>query len=390
MNRGVWAALAAILCSITQISPLRAETGVTDDTIRIGVFAPLSGSALLFGKGLIGVDAYYRSVNESGGINGRKIELVREDDGCDPAKGIAAIKKLIGDDNVFMIHGGMCSNVVMAGLPEITRAGIPYMDIAAAASQISNPIRPNVFQPLPNTGVVGRTMIDFAMTKPNARKIAIVSHSDEWGKSNHDPAVARLKEKYNLEPVADLALERGSTDATPQILKLRNAGADVIVLLLYPAEAAIFVRDAMKYGVKTPMLCSQGTSLAEIEERVGTPDAVANVYTFSALAGALDGPEMAPWRDMVAKYFPQQRPEEAVFNGIGGAIAVVDALKLAGRDLTREGFIAALNKTTALKTGVLSVPITFTPTEHAGVSSGGMMTLVGGKTVLVASWPVGK
>jgi branched-chain amino acid transport system substrate-binding protein len=123
---------------------------------------------------------------------------------------------------------------------------------------------------------------------------------------------------------------------------------------------------------------------------VGTPDAVANVYTFSALAGALDGPEMAPWREMVAKYFPQQRPEEAVFNGIGGAIAVVDALKLAGRDLTREGFIAALNKTTALKTGVLSVPITFTPTEHAGVSSGGMMTLVGGKTVLVASWPVGK
>lgn len=387
VNRA-WA--LAVACCVMVPSLARAEQGVTDDTIRIGVFAPLSGPALLFGKGLIGVEAYYRSINDQGGINGRKIQLVPEDDGCDPAKGIGAIKKLIGDDQVFAIHGGMCSNVVMAVLPEIVRSGIPYMDIAAAASQISNPVRPNVFQPLPDTTVVGQTMVDFAMTRPGARKIAIVSHSDEWGKSNHDPAVARLKEKYGLDPVADVALERGSTDATPQILRLRNAGADVILLMLYPAETAIFVRDAAKYGGKTPMLCSQGTSLAEIEDRVGNPAAVANVYTFSALAGALDGSEMAPWRTMVTKYFPQQRPEEAVYNGIGGAVAMVDGLKAAGHDLTRENFLAALNKTSDLNSGVLSVPITFTATNHSGVQSGGMMTLVDGRTVLVPTWPTDK
>lgn len=385
-----WVAAAAALIWATQASPVHAEQGITDTTIRIGVFAPLSGAATLFGKGLIGIDAYYRDVNDHGGINGRKIELVREDDGCDPAMGIAAVKKLIGGDNVFLIHGGMCSNVVMAGMPEIVRSGIPYMDIAAAASQISEPYHPNVFQPLPNTRVVGATMVDFAMTKPGAKKIAIVSHSDEWGKSNHDPAVARLKDKYHLDPVADLALERGTTDATAQILRLRNAGADVILLMLYPAETAIFVRDAAKYGLRTPILCSQGTSLAEIEERVGNPAAVANVYTFSALGGALDGPEMAKWRDLVAKYYPEQRPEEAVYNGIGGAIAVVDALRQAGPDLTRAKFLAALDQTSDLHTGVLSVPITFTTTDHAGVKNGGMMTLVGGKTVLVSSWPAGK
>jgi branched-chain amino acid transport system substrate-binding protein len=391
MSRKVWlTAAAAMVCWFAQAVPATAEEGVTDDTIRIGVFAPLSGSATLFGKGLIGVEAYYRDVNAHGGINGRKIEIVREDDGCDPAKGIAAIKKLIGQDHVFMIHGGMCSGVVLAGLPEIVRAGIPYMDIAAAASGISNPYHANVFQPLPNTGVVGQTMVDFAMTKPNAQKIAIVSHSDEWGKSNHDPAVARLKEKYNLAPIADLTLERGDTDATPQILKLRNSGADVILLMLYPAETAIFVRDAYKYGVRTAILCSQGTSLAEIEDRVGNPAAVANVYTFSALAGALDGPEMEKWRALLKQYFPDQRPEEAVFNGIGGAAAVVNALKLAGRDLTRAHVLEQLNKTTDFHTGVLSVPITFTNTDHAGVKSGGMMTLIDGKTALVASWPAKK
>lgn len=67
------------------------------------------------------------------------------------------------------------------------------------------------------------------------------------GKSNHDPAVAELKSKYNLDPVLDLSMARGSADSTPQVLKLRAAAPDVIIAILYPAELAIFERDAYKY-----------------------------------------------------------------------------------------------------------------------------------------------
>lgn len=90
------------------------------------------------------------------------------------------MKKLISQDKVFMIHGGSCSNVVLAVEPLIAQAGLLYVDGAAAASQIAAPARPNVFQPVPNTDTVGRAMVDFAMSKPGARKIALISHPDEW------------------------------------------------------------------------------------------------------------------------------------------------------------------------------------------------------------------
>ena len=88
---------------------------MTGDTIKIGSFGPLTGPNYLFGKLVMnGVEVVYNEVNKAGGINGRKLVLVREDDRCDPATAIAAVKKLIHQDQVFMINGGGCSNAAIA------------------------------------------------------------------------------------------------------------------------------------------------------------------------------------------------------------------------------------------------------------------------------------
>src|SRR5688572_22265195 len=156
------------------------KTGVTKDTIKIGMFGPLSGSNASFAKGVYGPIAIYKDINEKGGINGRKLEIILEDDACDGDKAIGAVKKLVEQDKVFMLHGGWCSASVMKARPEIEkRLAVPYMNIASASAAISTPLVRNIFQPAPTSKTIGETLVAFAMTKPGVKKIALVTQPDE-------------------------------------------------------------------------------------------------------------------------------------------------------------------------------------------------------------------
>src|SRR5882762_2296442 len=89
--------------------------GVTADTIKIGTFGALTGPGYLYGKlPMNGVEVVFDEINKAGGINGRKLQLVREDDRCDPTAAIGAVKKLVEQDQVFAIIGGGCSNATFA------------------------------------------------------------------------------------------------------------------------------------------------------------------------------------------------------------------------------------------------------------------------------------
>lgn len=360
--------------------------GVTRDTIKIGVISPMTGSAALFGKSAFGVEALYKKVNDQGGINGRKIEIIREDDGCDPARGLAAVKKLVSQDQVFAINGIACSGVAMAVKQDIVKTDVPLMIMSAASDAVSMPTVANIFQAVPTTSVVGRTMIDFAMSKAGTDKIAFVSHSDDWGKSNREPAIAQLKQKYGQEPVLNLTMERGSSDATPQILQIRNSGAQAVVLMMYPSEVAIFVRDAAKYGLNLPIFCPMSISLEDTRDRAGGMEAVKNLYVFYPYVGAFDSPEMIAWADLIKKYYPGERIESFSFLGMGSTATVIEALKKAGPDLTRAKFMDALNQIKDFDTGVLSAPVTLTAQDHAGIKGGAMATFRDGKVVVLKSW----
>lgn len=361
-------------------------TGLTKDTIKIGVFGPMTGSAALFGKSVFGVEAVLREVNDKGGIHGRKIEIVREDTACDPARGLAAYKKLVAQEQVFAINGGLCSGVMMALKGEIEKSKVPFVVIGAASPAISRPLVANLFHPVATTDDVGRTMIDYAMSRPDTTKIAFVSHSDDWGKSNRDPAVAHLKEKYRLDPVADLTMERGSSDATPQIMRLRSAGAEFVVLMMYPAEVAVFMRDAYKYGLKVPVLGPQSISLEDTRDRAGGIAAVRNMAVYYPYAHPIHSPEMEKWGKLINKYYPSERVESFSFLGMSGTYALVKALQDVGPDLTREKLIAALDSIKDFESGISSVPISFSPQNHAGIRGGAMAKFRGDEIVVVKKW----
>jgi branched-chain amino acid transport system substrate-binding protein len=381
------ALILSIITFATVPASAQDKTGVTSDTIKIGMFGPMTGVASVIQKEVYGSAAIYKDVNDHGGINGRKIELVIEDDGCNPNKGIAAVKKLIYQDQVFLIHGGWCSSVPLAIKAELGKnPQMPYLVLGAASAAISSPVQPNIFHPIVTTQVAGEQMVEFALTKPGAKRFAIIRHSDEFGTIYAKAAIDRLKE-HGIEPVIISALERGETGATAQALAIKEAAPDVVLAFLYPTEFAIYLREAYKYSLKTTTVGSTAASIDDTNRLVGIPAALKDVYAAWPLASGLTSPELSNFAAIFKKYYPSESLDMHSFYSMGGAIAIVEVLKRLGPDVTRERFIAELNKLTNFSTGVQSGPINFTPEDHRGIRSIKMIGLVKQREVLFDRYP---
>jgi branched-chain amino acid transport system substrate-binding protein len=364
-------------------SGLAAEPGVTADTIKIGMFGPLTGSVSLWGYPINnGAIAVYNSVNAAGGINGRKIEVVDEDDACDPAKAVAAVKKLIVRDDVFAIHGGTCSAAVMAAKDDIIDAKVPYVVMAATLDEISKPVNKYIFTTtMPGSGD-GLVLARFVSSMPQVKTVAIVKHSDQWADTKSGAFVAALDKRIKIATTEQL--DRKVTDAVSQVLRIKQFNPDVVVAFTYPAETAVLLRDARKYGLTVPFMgTSSVMDLADLSERAGGPEVMKQVYAASFLTAPPGSAQSAKWGDIYKASFPHDKLQTLSFFGMSGALLVVDALKRAGRDLTREKFIQALETTKDLDAGPAHCTITITPENHQGCTQGTMWSFVDGHVVPV-------
>jgi branched-chain amino acid transport system substrate-binding protein len=359
-------------------------TGITDTTIRIGMFGPMTGPQSSWGTPVHdGAIMVYQEVNAKGGINGRKIEVVQEDGGCDAAPTLGAVKKLIFVDKVFMINGGICSGATMAARPEVIDNKVPMVLFAASLDAITAPVAHYVFTVAPTGRYDGVSMATFAKSIPGLKRVAVVSHADDWAKAKYEGFVETAK-SAGIEIVANETLDKNVTDATAQVLAIKRANPDAVLLLTYPGPSAAFLRDAHKYNLKTKFIGNNSLiDLAALSERAGGADAVRTTYVTSALVGPLASKELAPYETMLKTNFPSDSIKADSFYGTASAIVVVEALKRAGRDLTREKFIAALEGLRGFDSGIAPCPISLSPANHQGCQSQTIWTLRDGKIVNV-------
>jgi branched-chain amino acid transport system substrate-binding protein len=340
------------------------QPGVTADTIKIGTFGALTGPGYLYGKLVMnGVEVMFDEINAAGGVNGRKLQLIREDDRCDPAAAIAAIQKLVHQDQVFALIGGGCSNATFAARESIENAKIPTVIFASVHDGITVPPAPNIFSTALTSSIESQAQLAFAQQQ-GAKRIAIISMRDAWGRARYNPLLDAFKAK-GITPVADEELAPDANDATAQVLRLKAANADAVLMVLYPKPAAVFVRDSQKLGFK-PLNVGQ-TGIADpvaFEEQVGVPGATATFRTISMVKYTPDDPAVDKWRKMIEAKFPGDRL--SVFNlfGIGSSQVLVEALKRAGKDITREKVIASLASIKDFKTDVYPGPISCSETDH--------------------------
>ena len=164
-----------------------------------------------------------------------------------------------------------------------------------------------------------------------------------------------------------MALERGQTDATSQVLRLKAAQPDFILVILYEPEQVVFLRDAHKFGLEVPKIGSLGGDFRNTEARLGSKEPMKDFYMAMQYAALPSGPGMAKWRDIIAANLPSgEKVSDYTFYGPGSAVAVVQVLKGLGRDVTRERFVDGMNNLHDFQTGIIAGPLNFSPTDHAG------------------------
>ena len=362
--RGLAAASLVVAMGIAAAISAAAEVGVTDTTIKIGTFGAMTGPYYIYGKVIMdGAQLVFNEVNAKGGIHGRKIEYVREDDRCDTATAIVAAKKLIFHDKVFMLNGGGCSNPSIAARPEIEKANVPWVVLTSIGEQIYTPVAPYIWTVGMSATIESYAQVEHAM-RQGKKRIAIIAMHDAWGQGRYDPMLEHFK-KNGITPVIDVEITDNANDATAQVLKLKQANPDAVMMLLYARSAAVYLRDAHKLGFKPYTVGTSATGdLLKLSEQVGIPEALENLVSLSIVNFVPGDPEMEKWKSLLQKHYPGDELQVNHLIGVGSGSAIVEVLQRVGRNLTRERFGEEMTKLTNWRSPVHAGPITCTQTDH--------------------------
>jgi branched-chain amino acid transport system substrate-binding protein len=368
-------AVALAAAAVVVSASAQSEPGLTDKTIKIGMFGPLSGNSMAYGFDVINAaKMYYDKINKEGGVNGRKIELVIEDDRCNANDLLAAVKKLVEQDQVFMLNGGGCSSAVVGARDYIDREKVPLVMQAASGDGALYPPSRYIFGALSiSQYAVGGSIVQFASEHLHAKKIGYINHDDAYGSWNLEAAQFQAKKDGATLDVQ--SINPTLTDVTAPMLKIRAANPDVLVLAVYDRPTSLLIKKAHELGFNKPIIISvNGTAdTKQLAANVGDPDAFKNVYTQGLLSDVPGGDKLKWVYDMYKTYYPDLasqpgHPTTYMPEGITPAMVIINALKAAGPDLTREKVADALAHTN-LDTGITAGPIVFTPTDHAGQKS---------------------
>ncbi len=363
-------AALSTLCAQAQTDP-----GLTDKTIKLGLFGPLSGNSMAYGFDVMNAaKMYYDKVNKEGGIHGRKIELVVEDDRCNANDLLAAVKKLTEQDKVFALNGGSCSAAVVGAREYVERSQVPLVMLNASGDGALYPPSKYIYGAFSiSQRAVGGSMVQFAAEHLKGKKIGYINHDDAYGGWNLEAAEFQAKKlgvDLQVQSVAP-----NLTDVTAPMLKIRASNPDVLLITTYARPVSLLVKKAQELGWTKPIVIAvNGTAdLKQLVENVGNKDAFKNVYLQEVMADVAGGPKLKWVYDMYKSYYPELAakpgyPQTYMPYGIPSAMTVVNALKAAGPQLTREKFLTALSQT-KFESNVMAGPIELTPTDHAGQKS---------------------
>lgn len=362
-----------------------ADPGVTKDKITLGSFLPLqSGLAAGATQMREGADAYFKSLNEAGGVNGRKIEWIVENDSYNPQQTAAVVKKLVDRDGVFAIVSTLGTVTNLAVLPFLAQRGVPIVNPAGGHLLLNKPKDKNVFGILPLSSEIGESMADYAVGKLGAKRVAIFYQNDQFGKDQRDGAVEALK-KHNLQAVGEATYVPSDVDVSAQVVSLRQTDPDAVILGIIPKHAALFVKEAQRLGWK-PKIIGHNTVADPVVLDLAGPEALEGVYVnlMTAVDG-MDTPAVKKANEILAKHYPKTKPGYYPYLGMAGAMIIVEGIKRAGDDLTRAKLIAGLESLGRHETGLVP-PIEWSASYHGGPKSFGYAQWQGGKLKVLQGW----
>lgn len=384
-------AIAAIALSLLLLTCAPAEDsttaapdpGITDTEIVIGSWGPLSGPAALWGSVVRGTETYFDLVNEEGGIHGRRIRFVYRDDGYEPPRTVAAVREMVQREQVFAFSVGVGTAPGMAVREFITSNKIPWVAPASGSSHWAWPQNRYLFSTYPLYADEASVIVDHAVSL-GVKRLAVVYQNDDYGKGGLVGA-EMAAEKRGAQIVAALPTEIMDTDLSSHIVRLRQAGADGVLLWVLPRQAAILLGAAANLNFKPRWFAS--TTLSDMAMMHKVTSGLWEGVTFATLGNPWDRTDatIQRYREAFEKKHPDIRWGAFPAAGFLFAEPMVEALRRAGRELTREKLVEALESLDGFQgTGPA---ITFGPGRRQGARSVMLMRCVTAADYeLIAGW----
>ncbi len=318
------------------------DEGATDSVIRIGNTNPYSGNASAYG--VIGqtLDAYFKMVNDQGGINGRKIEFTSYDDGYSPPKTVEMVRKLVEQDKVLFVFQTLGTPPNTAIHRYMNQKKVPQLFVATGASKWGQPKQfPWTMGWQPDYVTEGAIYAKHILATVKDPKIGILMQNDDYGKDYYNGFIQGLADKKSL--VTQLATYE-VTDPTvdSQMIQLKNTGANVFFNITTPKFAAQAIKKAHEIEWRPAHYLNNVSASVGAVIRPAGFDASQGIITAQYLKDPTDkqwtkSPDMIAWNVFMDKYMPQG-DKKSTFHAFGYAVTatVVEVLKKCGDTLTRE------------------------------------------------------
>jgi ABC-type branched-subunit amino acid transport system substrate-binding protein len=342
--------------------------GVTDSEIVLGLTTPLSGPAAAWGTTALAAEAWAKHVNAQGGIHGRKIKTVLKDDGYNPGRAVANVGEM--KDSVFAIVGLLGTAILNANKDNVAEAKIPtiwpYGNPQVFAKQPKEKLK-TVFMVYPDYGDEGEFLVQQAVKLEKAKKVAVFYQNDDYGKGGVE-GVQRGAKSAGVSLVGEVSYEVTDRELGTHALKMKDLGADTVVLYSTAPHGANLIKEMAKVGYRPKIFASFPLGDRHVMYRL-LGDLWEGAYY--NVTGAVPGePDADRVVEVLLKEDPKLKGRESF--ALAGAVAMmaaVEGLKRAGRNLTRENYVEAMETIKDWTPEKLTAPITWGPARRHGLNA---------------------
>jgi len=370
---GVFAAATAIALPGAALAEKKYGPGASDTEIKLGNFVPYSGPVSAYGVVGKTMDAYFRMLNEQGGINGRKVKLLSYDDAYSPPKAVEQTRKLIESDEVLALFGTLGTPSNTAIMKYVNARKVPHIFLSSGGTRFGNDPKTYPWTMPFNTSYESEGQIYANLIKekfPNA-KIAVLVQNDDYGKDIYKGVKDGLGDKVSMI-IAEAPYDLSDATVDSQMVKLKASGADLFLNLSTPKFAAQSIRKMGELKWKpVHILNNVASQVGAVLVPAGlenAQDAITAIYLKDPTDPALASNEdVLKFKEFLKKYMPDADENNSLYTiGYAMADSMAHVLRQAGDDLTRENVMKSALSLKNFKPGMIYEGITMntSPTDH--------------------------
>ncbi len=356
--------------------------GVTDTEIVLGTHSDLTGPVAIWGVGVVnGMRMRFDAVNAAGGVHGRQIRLIVEDTSYQVPRAISAANKLINRDKIFAMVGAVGTQTNNAVLEQQFRAGVPNLFPSTGSRDMVEPFRKLMISQIGLYYEEMRAGVRYFVEEMGKTTPCAVYHDSDYGMEIFE-GVRDQAAEMGIEIGATSAHKPTESEFTAAVLRLQKAGCDLVMMGTVHRDTILILETARKIGWEGVAFVGNEAAFGRViaEQKSGSGE---GYYAFAPVAMIYDDDEMTPelrdWFDRYKERFGEV-PGLPPMVGKRAADLTVLALEIAGRDLTREGLIAAVESLTEY-TDIFGNVLTFGPDDHKGVDSSTLSQVRNGRWV---------